>query len=57
MPAQADTSALNTRNMHKTGNFGQIVSSEARIDIEEEGSDHEEQEVRVSQKYLDIIKA
>ena len=57
MPAQAGTSASNTRNMLKTGNFGQIISSEARIDIEEEGSANEEQEVRVSQKYLDIIKA
>jgi len=43
--------------MHKTGNFGQIVSSEAAIDVEEEGSANEEQEFQVSQKYLDIIKA
>ena len=48
---------MTARNMHTTGNFGQIVSSEARIEIEEEGSEKEEQEVQVSQKYLDIIKA
>jgi len=62
MQAQEGTSALNTSTMHKTGNFGHTrsnvkFSNETRLKIEEEGSENEEQEVKVSQKYLDIIKA
>jgi hypothetical protein len=41
--------------MHKTANFGHLLRQEAPIKVEEEAAANEEQEVKVSQKYLDII--